>query len=129
MLIGKRGISSEDILFVVVLIVGCILRFYNYANWSLSNDELSALARLHYSSFSEMINLGVKENDMHPAGVQTFLWTLTHLFGNSVAVVRLPFVILGCLSIPLVFIKTKLNPYLIFQKHLSKTSTQSFHKP
>jgi len=107
MLIGKRSISSEDILFVVVLIVGCILRFYNYANWSLSNDELSALARLHYSSFSEMINLGVKENDMHPAGVQTFLWTLTHLFGNSVAVVRLPFVILGCLSIPLVYLISK----------------------
>ena len=104
MLLGKRSVSADSILFVVVMIVGCILRFYNYSNWSLSNDELSALARLRYTSFSDMISLGVKENDMHPAGVQTFLWVLTHFFGNSVAVVRLPFVFFGCFSIPLVYL-------------------------
>ena len=80
------------------------MRFYNYSGWSLSNDELSALARLRYADFTTMIEQGVKLNDMHPPGVQTFLYYYSHLFGTSEAAVRLPFVLMGILSVYIFFL-------------------------
>jgi hypothetical protein len=100
----KYKFSVEDPLFQhlsigLIMVMAIVMRFYNFAGWSLSNDELSALNRLQFDSFSEMIDQGVKLNDFHPAGVQAFLWFWTHLFGNSVWVVRLPFVVCGILSV------------------------------
>lgn len=89
----------QQLSIALILIVAAAMRFYDFAGWSLSNDELSALNRLQFDSFDEMIKQGVKLNDFHPAGVQVFLWFWTHLFGNSVWVVRLPFVICGVLSV------------------------------
>lgn len=85
------------VLLLVMLVAAC-LRFYDYAGWSLSNDELSALSRLQFDSFREMIRLGARI-DGHPVGVQAFLWFLTKIFGDSVWMVRLPFVICGIVSV------------------------------
>ncbi|MBI9039541.1 MAG: hypothetical protein JEY97_15540 [Bacteroidales bacterium] len=70
-------------MLAVIIINATILRFYKYSSFSLSNDELSALHRLQFDSFGEMIEKGVKLNDVHPAGVQTFLFFRTKLFGFS----------------------------------------------
>lgn len=91
----KLSDNRYDLLFILVLLTGTIMRFWNYAGWSLSNDELSALARLQYPDFSTMIEEGVRKTDMHPIGVQTFLWFWMHAFGLSEQVVRLPFVLMG----------------------------------
>lgn len=90
-----RKWSIEDKLAVVVMVIAAGFRFYHYDQWSLSNDELSALTRLKFASFPEMIQKGVRDNDMHPMGVQSFLWVWTHLFGTGETMVRLPFVLLG----------------------------------
>lgn len=87
--------TIEDKIALLLLLVAAIFRFWNYAGWSMSNDELSALTRLKYDSFAEMIQKGVRDNDMHPMGVQSFLWCWTSLFGTGEAMVRLPFVLLG----------------------------------
>ena len=100
----RQKIKSEQIILVIILALATFLRFYNYANWSLSNDELSALARLQFDSFGEMIRQGVMLGDFHPAGVQVFLWFWVKVFGSSAAAVRLPFVVFGIISIYLVFI-------------------------
>lgn len=94
---------TEKTLVIIIVSVAAILRFYHYAAWSLSNDELSALSRLQFDSFGEMIRLGVMRGDFHPAGVQVFLWFWVKAFGNGVATVRLPFVIFGIMSVCLVF--------------------------
>lgn len=94
----KQWFKQENQLLVLVMSIASILRFYDYAGWSLSNDELSALSRLQFDSFGEMIRLGARI-DGHPVGVQAFLWFLTRIFGDSVWVVRLPFVICGILSV------------------------------
>ena len=114
--------TTENILLTIIIIIGAILRLYNYSNWSLSNDELSALARLRFSDFFEMIEQGVKLNDMHPAGVQTFLYLLTHFFGTSEMVVRFPFVIAGIISI-YVFYKIGL---LWFNSNTALVATTAF---
>ncbi len=94
----KLKLSIEAWLVLLIVLIGAVLRFYNFNQWSLSNDELSAMARLNFNSFSEMVEKGVKLNDMHPLGVQGFLFYWTHLLGTSVTVFRLPFVLMGCVS-------------------------------
>ncbi|NNF02140.1 MAG: hypothetical protein HKN22_05610, partial [Bacteroidia bacterium] len=91
-----------ELLLLLIIIIGAILRFYNYSAFSLSNDELSALSRLRFPSFSSLIAGGIMI-DGHPAGVQVFLYYWVKLFGNSAASVRLPFVLCGILSIPAMY--------------------------
>ncbi|MCF8232166.1 MAG: glycosyltransferase family 39 protein [Bacteroidales bacterium] len=96
----------------IILVVASFVRFYHYDTWSLSNDELSALSRLNFDSFSQLIREGVKV-DGHPAGVQVFLFYWTQLFGLSATAVRLPFVLMGIFSV--------LLGYLIARRWFGKT--------
>jgi len=83
-----KKFTTDQIILLIILLLAALLRFYNYAGWSLSNDELSALSRLQFDSFGEMIRQGVMLGDFHPAGVQVFLWFWVKVFGNSVVAVR-----------------------------------------
>ncbi|MDD5570062.1 MAG: glycosyltransferase family 39 protein [Bacteroidales bacterium] len=96
--------SRENFLLILILIIATILRFYNYYGWSLSNDELSALNRLKFDNFSQLIKNGVMLNDMHPAGVQVFLYYWTEIFGYSEASIRFPFVIAGIVSVYIAYL-------------------------
>lgn len=103
----------ERLILLIILIIGSAMRFYNYSSFSLSNDELSALNRLRFDSFRELINGGIWV-DGHPAGIQVFLFYWIKLFGNSEASIRLPFVIFGILAI--------LFSYLTASKWFNKTT-------
>lgn len=98
--------KSEKILFISILTIGFVLRFFQLTDIPLTNDELSALNRLHYPNFTEMIH-GAVVTDGHPAGVQIFLWFYTHLFGITQWIVKIPFLILGFLALPLYFFAAK----------------------
>ena len=78
--------------------IAALLRFYDYGAFSYSNDELSALNRLHYNTFAELVQKGFYV-DGHPGGIQVFLWQWVRLFGDNEWIVRLPFVIIGILSV------------------------------
>ena len=86
-------------LVILILIVGSFLRFWNYFSIPFMFDELSAMGRTTYDTFSDVIRFGVVERDSHPAGVQVFLYYWVQLFGNSEPVVKLPFLIAGIASI------------------------------
>jgi hypothetical protein len=94
--------KTEKVILAFILFIGAVLRIYNFWDFSLSNDELSALARLNFDSFSDLIMNGVRI-DGHPAAAQVILWYMTKWFGNSVFVVRLPFVVAGILSVYFMF--------------------------
>ena len=94
--------KTEKVIIASILLIGAFLRVYNFWDFSLSNDELSALARLNFSSFTDLIMNGVRI-DGHPAAAQVILWYMTNWFGNSVFVVRLPFVLAGILSVYFMF--------------------------
>ncbi len=85
-----------------ILAVAAYFRWKGFANWSLTNDELSALYGLSLGKLSLTINDYVY-NDMHPAGVQLFMYCWCKIFGISVFAVRLPFVLFGILSVALTF--------------------------
>ena len=69
------GINREErFLIMTVFIPVIFLRFYDLGDFSLSNDELSAIVRLRANSIIELIQFGVVKTDPHPAGVQIFLY-------------------------------------------------------
>jgi hypothetical protein len=93
-----KQISKTSILLTCIILVGSFLRLHQHSQWSLTNDELSAIFGLSFGSLYNNINSYVL-TDFHPAGVQVILWFWTQLFGTSVAAVRLPFVLMGILSL------------------------------
>lgn len=89
-------------MLLLITAVAAWMRIPGFSEWTLTNDELSALLGMQYSSYGESIRGYVME-DMHPAGVHTFLWYWTRLAGISVFWLRLPFVLAGVASVPLLF--------------------------
>jgi hypothetical protein len=81
MMLRINSISEKGWL-LIVLSVALILRLFLLTGFSLSNDELSALARLQFNSLKEVIDRGVYV-DFHPAGVQILLYLWTGVFGIS----------------------------------------------
>ncbi len=100
-----RGIPSSYyhytwLIFILILAIG--LRIYRIDKLTLGNDDLSALSRLQYDSFHELIEKGVKP-DGHPAGVQVFLYYWTRWMGNTEWMLRLPFLLMGLGAMVLAF--------------------------
>lgn len=91
---------------IFIFLIALTLRLWHYAEFSLSNDELSALSRIYPDSVLKTIDLGVRP-DGHPAGVQVLLHYLVLFFNNSAEVIRLPFVFLGSISVLLLYILAK----------------------
>jgi hypothetical protein len=99
----KSDSRYEKIILVLILIVATALRFYNLGETSLSNDELSALTRTRFNTFSELINGGVK-TDAHPAFVQILIWAVVHLLNDSVLTIRILFALAGVASVYFIFL-------------------------
>ncbi|HNS12010.1 MAG TPA: glycosyltransferase family 39 protein [Bacteroidia bacterium] len=93
---------SERILLFAILLFSALFRIISAYDLSLSNDELSALTRARYSSFSEMIINGVLI-DFHPAGVQSFIYYWIKIFGDNPFLYRIPFVLAGIACTYLIF--------------------------
>lgn len=93
---------------LVILVVATILRYWAFWDIPFMHDELSAMSRLQFDSFSDLIRYGVVLNDTHPAGVQVFLYYWVMLVGDKEIWVKLPFLITGVASVYLVFKTLKL---------------------
>ena len=99
---------QSNIHIILLLIVGFVLRFTISFTHSYSSDELSAINRLNFDGFYNIINNAVKTGDMHPAGVQFFEEFWVSLFGNSELALRFPFVLMGVASIWFTYLIGKL---------------------
>lgn len=75
-----------------LLLLCAALRLWQLPHIPYTHDEISALLRVRFDSFSELIAKGVAI-DAHPAGVQVFEWLWTGLFGTREAAVKLPFIL------------------------------------
>ena len=81
----------------IILLVAAVLRLSNL-DFSYSNDELSALFRVQYHTFSDLVDKGFFV-DGHPGGIQVFLYYWVKLFGMKEWIVRLPFALAGVLAV------------------------------
>jgi uncharacterized membrane protein len=95
----KNRIKQDYILLAVILVIGCLLRFYHYSQIPFTYDEFSAFFRTRFDNFRDLIEFGVKKTDTHPAGVQVFMYYWIKWFGSPEPVVKLPFTLMGIASI------------------------------
>lgn len=94
---------KKNIDIFLILLLGFVLRFTGSIIHSYSNDELSAVTRLRFENFSDLMEYGVKTGDMHPAGVQVFMKFWSFVAGTDEGPMRFPFVIFGVCSIFMIF--------------------------
>ena len=95
--------SRQWLQFSILLILAAVLRFFRLTDLPYSHDELSALSRLDFSSFSDLLNFGVRP-DGHPALVHVFLFYWTKIFGTSEEMVKLPFIVSGLAVVACVYL-------------------------
>lgn len=95
-------LTQTKYLLLLVILVGTIIRFWNYFNMPFTYDEMSALNRTGFSSFSDLIHQGVKV-DAHPPLIQVFLNYWVAIFGKVEWIVKLPFVLMGIASLGLTY--------------------------
>jgi len=98
----KNNSKYFYLILVLILLVGAVLRFWKFWEIPFTFDELSALGRLQFDGFYNIIQFGVKP-DGHPAGVHLFLYYWIGLFGDREIVVKLPFLLAGLASIYLAY--------------------------
>lgn len=84
--------------FILLVLLGLVLRFVFMSEQGLSNDELSALCRTRVDSWNSFWNEGVKYGDMHPAFYQALLWFWVRLFGESEFMFRIPSILFYVLN-------------------------------
>ncbi len=94
---------KKNWLIIFVLSIAFLLRFIPLFDYEFSFDELSALDRIRYNGFDELIRKGVQV-DAHPALIQVFLFYWAKIGGTSEVWVKLPFLICGFLSCYYIFI-------------------------
>jgi hypothetical protein len=89
-------------IFILILIVGAILRFWDYTSISFTHDEFSAYFRTGFTDFGELVEKGLKQ-DTHPPGVQLFMnyWRL--FFGDSPWIIKFPFTLMGLAAVYLIW--------------------------
>jgi len=97
---------KNTIILLCIIGLGIFLRLFGIYDFSFMHDELSVIGRLHFATFSELMEKGVKP-DPHPAGIQVFLWFWTKIFGISELSLRFPFILMGISCIPLMYVLTK----------------------
>jgi hypothetical protein len=90
-------------LLMLILASGLIIRLWGLDQMPFQHDEFSAISRLAYDSLYSLMREGVALRDSHPAGVQVFLYYWTKITGINHFWLRLPFVLLGTISIWLIF--------------------------
>ncbi len=90
-------LKPQSIALTLLLFVQACLLFYNFSNIAISHDELSALYRCRFQTFSELINEGVVV-DGHPALVQVLLWSLVNFCEASIATIKFPFILFSLVS-------------------------------
>jgi len=99
---NKSALKSSQLILFGILILAAILRLLNIGNVAYMHDELSALSRLDFNSFSELIEKGIKP-DAHPPLVQVALYYWVKLVGWNEWIVKMPFVLMGICSVYFVY--------------------------
>lgn len=100
---NKTSRKLDYILLGVILLVAAVLRLWKLGQVPFMHDEFSALFRLKFDSFHDLVQYGIKI-DGHPAGVQSFLYYWTKIVGWNEFWLKLPFALMGIGSIYLIFL-------------------------
>ena len=99
---NKTSVKLDYLLLAVILLVAAVLRLWKLGQVPFMHDEFSALFRLKFDNFHDLVQNGIKI-DGHPAGVQTFLYYWTKIVGWDEFWLKLPFALMGIGSVYLIY--------------------------
>ncbi|MGH7197416.1 MAG: glycosyltransferase family 39 protein [Candidatus Omnitrophota bacterium] len=85
-----------------IVLVGAALRIHGLTNQSLWHDEAGNWVRSGFGNLLTVLDQG--ERDVHPPAYLVLLYFCRKIMGDSETALRLPSVIFGILTIPLVFL-------------------------
>jgi len=103
MIAKVRGLmNNPSYMLMFILAVAILLRIINIGNLAYMHDELSALNRLEFPNFSDLIKYGVMP-DGHPPLIQVFLFYWVKLVGWNEWIVKMPFILMGIFSVYFVY--------------------------
>jgi hypothetical protein len=91
---NNKNLVWNVVCFALIAIAGIATRFWHYMDIPLTHDEFSALSRIHFDNFTNLIWGGVAI-DGHPPLVQVFLYYWVKLFGDTEWIIKLPFTFCG----------------------------------
>ena len=83
-----KSLTTDQWFLAGIILVTTILRFWRFWEFDYVHDEISALTRMEYSSWSDFYHFGV-ELDGHPAGVHLFIKLLYSIVGDTPFLIRL----------------------------------------
>jgi len=92
----------DAILVLCLLAVASVLRLYHPFAIPYDYDEVESVLHTHYNSLSDLV-AGNMLTDVHPVGVEVFLYYWTKLVGETEFYVKLPFIVMGILTVLYVF--------------------------
>lgn len=95
----RKYLCTEYLLLTGILLLALVLRLIGLGEFSYGNDELSAIWRLRHDNLADLLRYGVKEGDMHPAGVQIFMWLWSKIGGTGEFWMRLPFAVSSVIAV------------------------------
>lgn len=99
---NKTSVKLDYLLLGVILLVAAVLRLWKLGQVPFMHDEFSALFRLQFDNFRDLVQYGIKI-DGHPAGVQTFLYYWAKIVGWNEFWLKLPFALMGIGSVYLIY--------------------------
>jgi hypothetical protein len=107
-----RNWETEDLILIGLMIIGFILRIYNLGEFSITNDEMTALVQTNVPDLTALYE--TNKIGVHPFGYYFFLFYWIKIFGNNPFALRLPFMLFGMGSI--------LLSYLLANKWFNKVT-------
>jgi mannosyltransferase len=104
----KKDPKTQYILIAFITLLAASLRFYKLGEWSFWRDELATINRatIFYGSFDAIL-LNLPPNIIWMPISVLFTSAALHTFGINEWVARLASVIIGILSIPVIFLVTR----------------------
>lgn len=94
------------VILTLILLVGLFFRLTEFNQSVFFYDELSAIFRARFFSFSDLIEFGVKV-DGHPAGLQFLIWTAARNFGENPFIFKGFIILIGLINIVLIYLISK----------------------
>ncbi len=101
---SQKQINYYNVILLIIIVIATIVRLWKLGSVPFMHDEFSALIRTGYDNFYDLIHDGVMLNDMHPAGVQVFLYFWVKIFGWNELWLKLPFALMGVASVYLTYV-------------------------
>jgi len=97
----EKETARAGLLLLGICLLGAALRAAHLGHASLWIDELTSWSLSHHASLAEV--LSDARRDFHPPGHLVILYWTQRLLGDSEASLRLPSLVAGVASLPLLF--------------------------